>query len=438
MTENSVIGQRPTRVLIVAALYRPENVISAVRIASFADFLRDEGFEVTVLTRKPPVLPANSIAEDVVRVQDPLARVESVVKPQRPEQSGGLTGRLRRVTSTTRFSVIRRRVSARLLWPDRFSFWGAMAIRKSKSVRRPDIILASGPPLSAFFVAQRLARRYGCPWIADYRDLLAFGPYFDGGSINRMLSRLLERRIVRSAVAAVTVSEPMAREIEEVHGTPVRVVMNGFDPTEMPVRGNGDPAKELIISYCGEIYHGKRDPAPLFSALYSLKSEGLAVRVHFYGASSQSVIAGAEAAGVSDLVRSSPRVARSESLRIQTESDVLLLLMWNDPRENGVYSGKLFEYLGARRPVLMLGYEHGVAAELIRERSAGVVANDPGQIADALRSWADQKARGQDLSLPEGVATGLQRSAQTAVLKGLIFDVLPANGPKHSDSTEAQ
>jgi hypothetical protein len=43
--------------------------------------------------------------------------------------------------------------------------------------------------------------------------------------------------------------------------------------------------------------------------------------------------------------------------------DVLLLLLWNDPRERGVYTGKLFEYLGARRPILGIGPADNVAAD---------------------------------------------------------------------------
>lgn len=44
-----------------------------------------------------------------------------------------------------------------------------------------------------------------------------------------------------------------------------------------------------------------------------------------------------------------------EALRAQREADVLLLLLWNDPREKGIYTGKLFEYIGAGRPILAIG-----------------------------------------------------------------------------------
>jgi glycosyltransferase involved in cell wall biosynthesis len=108
--------------------------------------------------------------------------------------------------------------------------------------------------------------------------------------------------------------------------------------------------------------------------------------------------------------------------------------MWNDPGELGNYTGKLFEYLGSGRPILMLGYEHGVAAELIREREAGFVANDPQAIAAALSRWIELKrTRGFVPGTSEGVTSGLTRREQTAVLSGLLESVLSERG-SHRDA----
>ncbi len=95
--------------------------------------------------------------------------------------------------------------------------------------------------------------------------------------------------------------------------------------------------------------------------------EDLDVKVRFYGTNVYLLQELAQREGVLDKVEFYPRVSHAESLRIQVSSDVLLQLMWNDPSEVGTYTGKLYEYIGARRPILMLGYEHGVAADLIRE-----------------------------------------------------------------------
>ena len=58
---------------------------------------------------------------------------------------------------------------------------------------------------------------------------------------------------------------------------------------------------------------------------------------------------------VSHLVAVHPQVPYLEAIAIQHRADVLLLMQWDDPREQGNVPGKLFEYLGARRPILGLG-----------------------------------------------------------------------------------
>src|SRR3546814_20014060 len=70
-------------------------------------------------------------------------------------------------------------------------------------------------------------------------------------------------------------------------------------------------------------------------------------------------------------------LVHEEALRRQLESDILVLLQWNDPKEQGSVPGKFFEYLGARRPILVLGLHDGVPATILRERNAGFFSNEP-------------------------------------------------------------
>jgi len=103
---------------------------------------------------------------------------------------------------------------------------------------------------------------------------------------------------------------------------------------------------------------------------------------------------------------------------------LLQLLLWNDFKEKGVYTGKLFEYLGARRPILAIGPEDNVAANLIIERSAGVVATDPKNIANALKKWCLMKKEGIDFSIKHSMLDDLTRRYQTAILANFLEDLL--------------
>jgi len=185
-------------------------------------------------------------------------------------------------------------------------------------------------------------------------------------------------------------------------------------------------AQGLEIVYTGGIYPGRRDPSPLFRALASMPEGAGRVRVHFYGTNPQHVLPLAAAAGVRGQVLVHPHVPRAEAVALQQCADVLLLMQWNDPREHGNLPGKLFEYLGARRPILGLGLESGVPATIIRTRAAGCFTNDPARIAAQLAAWLERKRRlGRLPPLPAEVAAGFTRAEQFVKLERLLEQMTP-------------
>jgi undecaprenyl pyrophosphate phosphatase UppP len=67
----------------------------------------------------------------------------------------------------------------------------------------------------------------------------------------------------------------------------------------------------------------------------------------------------------------------TEFLPISSSAHLVLVpyfLKWEDPQERGVYSGKVFEYLAAKRPILATGGTDDVITELLNETNAGIDA----------------------------------------------------------------
>ena len=422
----------PLKLLLICYHDPSSNLIGAVRVRKFAENLSAGGCSVKVLSRA-------GVASYAVgaRTTEDFARSEVAVSQGggRPEQSAGT---MTWPTSTPRrANELWRRARPKLMWvfrhviavPDIEVLFAKALFIHSRDLGEwaPEVIVVSGPPFSTFFVAQRMARKRGIPWVADYRDLWTLSSYYALGPIRRRVDRSLESRLLRTASIVTTVSQPLADEMHHAFGVRSEVVLNGFDPNDLAssVPSVARPGLPLRIVYAGEIYEGKRDPEPLFMALASMGLGPDQVQVKFYGETVRVVEDAARRHGVERLISCEPRLPHIESLALQQGADVLLLLMWNNPGERGVYTGKLFEYLGVRRPILMLGFPGGVAAELIRSRDAGVIANEPDEIAATLRRWLVLKEETGAVSLlPEAVSAGLTRQEQSKRLLELCRSLI--------------
>jgi hypothetical protein len=71
---------------------------------------------------------------------------------------------------------------------------------------------------------------------------------------------------------------------------------------------------------------------------------------------------------------------------------VLLLLLNDTPNTRGLLPGKLFEYLGAERPILCIGTEDGDAAQLIRVSGGGTTVDlhDTAKIKETITEYYHQ------------------------------------------------
>ncbi|MFD6262279.1 glycosyltransferase [Micromonospora chalcea] len=441
---NDLHPEPAPRLLIVSYHFPPAETVGARRPAALAAFAARQGWDVRVLT----AVGANQGTVPVPVPEEQLIRVAPSPRLPRPGRSGGGTAtggggaasrsRLRRIrTGADRLLV---KVGMELLLPDPQLNWIRPPVRdfdRAAAGWCPDVILASGPPFSGFVVAATLARRFRAPWVADYRDLWSVGnDHWVRTALRRAVDKRLERRVLRTVAACVTVSEPLADTIHRTFGVRTHVVMNGIDRRPVPAESAATPvgvdasAATLTLAHTGYIYPGRRDPGPLVDAIALLGADAARVHVIFAGEDHGITRAAAERAGVADSVTLLGPVSPEKSWRIQADADALVLLMWNDPRDAGTMTGKIFDYLQARRPVLLLGYENGVAARLLRERGAGVVANDSAAIASQLREWLTVKERtGRVPAVPAAALDGLFREDQLGRYLDILREAADAGGP---------
>ena len=432
------------KLLLVSWYFPPANTIAAVRIEKLARYLHRQGHDVRVLSARDQPVPQGLASElppaRVVRTRwwnlpAASARVIRALRRRRPA-AAARQAQAQAVppppdgTDPAPRRPWRHHLRALLFFPDYQLGWIPPALRAGRRLLaegRPDVVYASGPPFSTLVIGWRLARAFRLPLVVEFRDRWSDDPYDPPGALRQRLDRWLERRIVADATALVTVSEPWAETYRTRFGKPTLVLANGYDPALVdPARASRPTSAEgpLRIVYTGGIYPGRRDPALLFAAIARLGADPAAIRVDFYGTRPAHVWPLAEQHGVSACVAVHPPLPQPEAVRRQLDADVLLLMQWQDPREQGNVPGKLFEYLGARRPILLIGLEGGVPHGFLTARGAGHLARDPAQVAALLRDWLAQKRAGGIPPLPESVSRGLSHDAQFARLPGFLETVL--------------
>jgi len=439
--------------------FPPYNAIGSVRAGKLAKHLLEHGHDVRIITAErtgpPKTLPLEVPLDrvlytpwwDINGIPRALARLRRRLfgKKQHQETGAeGYAGPLAGLANGQPKSILRR---IALLyqnlfnWPDARIGWLPFALLGARRRLRgwaPHIVYASSPPPTSLIIGQCLARRYGVPWVAEFRDRWTEDPYLDmeRPPWRQVPERRLERYIVSSAAGIVTVSEPWARAFRSTYDRPTIVVTNGFDPSDIDAADPclGSPGSGVLrIIYTGGIYPGRRDPSALFEALQLLEAACEMFRVEFYGTEESLVAPIAARHGVSHIIQIHPPVTYHESLAIQRRADILLLMQWDDPREQGNVPAKLFEYLAARRPILGLGLEDGVPATIIRERSAGFFSNDPHAIARQIVAWCEAKRKaGHIAPLPDSVRAGFSRDEQFGKLEGFLLELLGAREDKRA------
>ncbi len=416
------------KIFLVSFNFAPYQSIGSLRISKLARYLCDQGHEVRVLAAKD--IPERALLAVEV---DPasVAHTPWLNANFLPELVFGGRKQVRSKGYSTQSSSVK---SLGFLYqtlfnlPDERVGWYPYAVSAGKKLLRgwkPDLIYASMPPATSLLVAARLSRISGVPWVAELRDLWVDNANYIYPGWRRSLESWLERSTLRGASGLVTVSQPWADLLQRKFGLPTAVAMNGYAPEDMPGPDEAlNPAFEpglLRIVYTGTVYPHSQDPAPLFAALALLGEDARRVRTVFYSRYVDAVQDAAVRAGVEGCVEHHPLVPYRESLRIQQSADLLLYLV---PNQQGFVPAKLFEYLAARRPVLAVGAKDSVPGALIQERSAGLVSNDPVEIAAWLRAQLDAKARTGPLpALPASAAAGLSRGEQFAALERFLLDL---------------
>ena len=275
-------------------------------------------------------------------------------------------------------------------YPDGMKYWHESAFKEASKImdtEEIDAIISSSWPITCHTIAKDLKEKQNIPWIADLRDLWNLNPYVSHTFIRNYFEKRLELKTFENADALTTTTSLAAETLATLHPmSKIVPILSGYDKDDFkfleeliaenddsPNNSTNDSSKLKFI-YAGSLYGGKRDPTYLFEAIRQLEDENKLdsskISIEFYG-DSTGLEDIANRYGLLDIVHIGGKIAHDEVLKKQLNSDVLLLISWDNEKEKMFIPGKIYEYFALKKPVLSIGYKEGSLKDLVEETKVG-------------------------------------------------------------------
>ena len=398
------------RVLVVGINYWPEPTGIAPYTTGMAEYLAEQGANVTVLTGVPHY--------PEWRVPDSYRRRLAT----RERRNGVDVLRLRHLVPGKMSALRRAGYEA--------TFLTHAAIRGLR--QRPDLVLASTPALGGALAAASVSRRVGCPLTVVVQDLMALATEQSGigggGRLTGITARM-EGAALRAATTVAVVSDSFIPAVKAygVESQRIALLRNWTHITRTTLTRDeararlGWPTDQFIAVHTGNMGL-KQDLGNLVEAA-RLLTRGSALVV-LVGDGSQRRALESQASGLRN-VRFAGLVADDLYPVVLAAADVLVV---NERPSVGAMAlpSKITSYLAAGRPILAAVADGGAShRELLGTGGAAwtVPAGDPAALATALASLAQDGLRREAMSVAASTyATGtLGRESSLRALVTLLL-----------------
>jgi glycosyltransferase involved in cell wall biosynthesis len=380
------------KVLIISYYWPPSGGAGVQRWLKFVKYLRNFGWEPVVYTPENPESPETdeSLFRDIPenltilknRIWEPYLAYKKFMGRGREEKiQAAFLNEKKSNPVTENISVW---IRGNFFIPDARKFWIHPSVRFLKRYidKNPiDLLISTGPPHSMHRIGLQVAANCNLPWIADFRDPWTNIDFYTDLKLTKWADRKhhkMELEILKKASAVVTIGKSMAEDFNKIWQRDYDVITNGFDEDDIVPSEDIIADKKFSIAHIGSLV-GSRNPLVLWEALrlildddknfcYDLEIK-LAGRVDF------SVLESIEKYGLAGYINKIEYLPHPEVVKVQQQSQVLLLLINNTPNSKSILTGKFFEYLATGRPILCIGPPDGDAAAILQETNAGLISN---------------------------------------------------------------
>lgn len=416
-------------VLMIAYYFPPLSGSGVFRSLKFAKYLPEMGWNPTVISSMEPPRGwnyrddsmVNEIPEsvDVIRIVDEVGEKANVELTN--EKVNSLIGFLRSALYEDREAMqifssylsSQNGVSTLFQFPCSALIWAwevVNYIERNVDLNKFKAIYTTSGPSSSHLVGFYLKKKYGIPWIADYRDPWILNPYaqFNMSNPIQRLLFLLERNLLKNADCNIVVDGKIIDKYCEIFGIDKNhmvCITNGYDEQDFSnMIFSKKKTEKFTVSYSGLLYTQQRSMAPILKAIMDLCKEGLMdlnhLKIQIVGQGKElenSKVA--ELFGLSAVLEQTGYVSHAEAIQADLDADMLLLFVGDDPKFKITHTGKIFEYLRSGTYILALAPKDGAVDEILVETGQGtaLLSTQMDEIKEVIlqqyRKWLEAKEK---------------------------------------------
>jgi glycosyltransferase involved in cell wall biosynthesis len=367
------------KVLIITYYWPPGSGAGVQRWLKFSKYLPSYGWEPLILTIDPYYATYPALDPTLEKEIPPSLRIWKTKATDyfrlyrkdksRIPSSGFAVGGEKGLTGK-----IIRFVRGNFFLPDPRRGWNRFAFRKACEIIEDNGInhvITTSPPHSSQLIGLKLRKKYqNLRWIADLRDPwtdIYYYNYFYPSAFSRKIDAMYESEVLKNADKLITVGKSLKGLFASKHPDieqKTEVIFNGYDDDDF--NGMNEPAPDIFtLSYIGTL-SGSYPLGGLLKALSELQKRSLAFRLRFVGYVSvkqKNLISSAIDSSRLEFIEYTDH---KSAIRYMAGSSVLILIIPDHSTSGSIITGKLFEYLASRRPVLCLCPIDGDAVEILR------------------------------------------------------------------------
>jgi glycosyltransferase involved in cell wall biosynthesis len=407
------------KVLLVAYHFPPLGGGGVFRTLKFTKYLPEFGYQPHVLTVK----------NTMHRTKD-----ATLVRDIPPES---------KVYRTFSFEhrILRapRLLDINLKWfymPDENIGWLPTAVLAGAKIIKKEnisVIYATSPIATSLLIGCFLKKKTKKPLVIDFRD-----PWTDNifikypTEVHKFIERKMEEAVIAQADYVTAATDSIKNSLIERYPylkSKIATITNGFDPDDFENLKTYNKADKFRITFAGSIY-GLLTAKPFLLAMKELIEENSELKekmealfVGNYGKETPLLV---KEFGLEDNVKLVKYVPHKECLELIMNSQALLLLITTEsPEGEGILTGKLFEYLASRKPIIAIAPTNGSAAKIIKSLGAGAVVSPSNVplLKKTLAAFYEQWTKGK-MFRTEGDISNYSRNFLTQQLAHIFENVL--------------